>query len=397
MAMTESDTTDWLDDAPWQHWQERWRLRPGVNFLNHGSFGPSPDVVRQAQSEWTELLESQPMDFFVRTLEPAMTAAMQALAEFVGAAPENMVFSENATFAMNEVAHSFELSPGDEVLLNDHEYGAVRRIWQAACDRAGAVLNVAQLPQPLESKEQLVDAIFAAVTPRTRLLVVSHITSPTAIIFPVEEICRKARTLGVAVCVDGPHAIAQLPLSLDEMQCDYYTASCHKWLCAGFGSGFLYVHPSRQAAMRPNVVSWGRWPAVEPTDWRDDFVWQGTQDPSAYLSTTAAIEFMQSVPLTAFRQRTHALANYARARLAEFADTEPLTPDDPSWYGCMALAPLPAGDAIALQKRLWREHQIEVPIVDFHGRRFVRVSCHIYNHTAQIDHLAAALAQCDVK
>jgi isopenicillin-N epimerase len=334
------------------------------------------------------------MAFFVRELEPALEAARQRLAQFVGTAKENLVFVENATSAMNVVADSFPLEGGDEVLLTDHEYGAVKRIWQRKCRRAGANdPRIAQLPLPFESADQVVDAIFAAVNERTRLIVVSHITSPTATVLPVAAICERARSRGVAVCIDGPHAVAQWPLQIERLDCDFYTASLHKWLSAPFGAGFLYVNPRWQSVVEPLVLSWGRLPPTSPGLWSDEFLWSGTRDPSAYLTVPVAIDFLESIGLDAFRARTHLLARFARERLWELTGLPPIVPDSDQWYRSMALASLPPGDAASLQKALWQRFGIEVPVVDFSGRRFVRVSCHLYNDKRQIEHLCAALGE----
>ncbi len=381
------------DDDAWQMWRSQWRLRDRTIYLNHGSFGPPPDPVREARRQWVDRLDTQPMDFFVRAFEPALFDARQRLAQFVGTEPNNLVFVENATAGMNVVAESFPLQKGDEVVLTDHEYDAVKRIWRRKCQRSGANEPViAKLPMPVESIEQIVDALFAAVTKRTRLIVVSHVTSATAMILPVGEICRRARGAGVAVCIDGPHAPAHVPLAIDSLDCDFYTASLHKWLSAPFGSGILYVHPRHQQHVQPLVLSWGRVGPEQPQTWDDEFVWNGTRDPSAYLSVPTAIEFLESVGLDAFRGRTHYLASYARERLSQLSKETPIIPDNALWYGSMALIPLPPGDARSLQSALWQQHGIEVPIIDFAGRRYVRVSCHLYNRKKDIDLLYEALS-----
>ncbi|HEV3417400.1 MAG TPA: aminotransferase class V-fold PLP-dependent enzyme [Pirellulales bacterium] len=397
------------DDAAWAPIAAHWRIRADTIYLNHGSYGPPPDVVRGARREWIDRLDEQPMDFFNRRLEPALLDARDRLARFVGASGENLIFVENATAGMNVVASSFRLQPGDEVLLNDHEYGAVLRIWNRACHEAGAVVKVAELPLPFSSADETVEAIFAAATERTRLLIVSQITSPTAVTLPLERICAEARRRGIAVAVDGPHAVAQLPLALDSLGCDFYAASCHKWLSAPLGSGFLYIAPRHQSQVRPPALSWGR---IQPTPvetWSDEFVWTGTRDPSAFLTVPTAIDFLEEFGLANFRARTHWLAQYARRKLVDLTGLVPIVPDDPAWYGAMAHAPLPprrtsaAADADAraaighpvaslLQHGIWREYGIEVPIVEFRGRRYVRVSCHLYNDASQIDRLITGLA-----
>jgi isopenicillin-N epimerase len=390
-----------------------WSIRDGVTYLNHGSFGPSPRTVLAARQHWLEQLESEPMDFFVRRLEEHLDHARERLGAFVGTAGKNLVFVENATYGMNLAARSIALAAEDEVVATDHEYGAVQRIWRQKCHGAGAALRLARLPDQFASSEEVVEALFAAVTPRTRLIVVSHVTSPTAVILPVAAICARARTLGIPVCVDGPHAPAAVDLNIDRMHCDYYAASCHKWMSAPFGSGFLYVHPRRQRSTLPVIVSWGQSLCGRPPDWADEFTWPGTRDPSAFLSIPAAIEFLESFPASSagqepaspggiarFRAWSHALARGARARIVALTGIEPMIPDSPEWYGPMIALPLPnsvgppvEGHMHPLQRALWERHQIEVPIVNWRDRRFVRVSCHLYNDAADIDILVAALGQ----
>ncbi|MCC7475643.1 MAG: aminotransferase class V-fold PLP-dependent enzyme [Pirellulales bacterium] len=380
------------NDDDWRLWREEWGIRPDTTYLNHGSFGPTPRRVRECQWQWQQKLASQPMDFFVRHLEPAWLAARERLARFVDTDAANLVFMENATAAMNVVAHSFPLGKNDEVLLTDHEYGAVMRIWQRACRNAGAgEPQVAKLPSRFESAEQVVEAIFAAANERTRLLVVSHITSPTAVILPVCAICHEARRRSIAVCIDGPHAPAQVPLAIDELGCDYYAASLHKWVSAPIGSGFLYVAPPRQHLLQPTSLSWGRLLPARPALWWEEFVWPGTRDPSAYLATSSAFDLLQEVGLEVFRARTHALASYAREQVVHLTGLQPPTPVGAAWYGSMASMPLPPGDAKGLQQALWQQYRIEVPVIEHNGQRSIRVSCHLYTNRADIDRLVEAL------
>jgi len=381
------------DEAKWQQWRCQWDLRPGVTYLNHGSFGPPPRPVQAARRDWQYRLDAQPMDFFTRVYEPAWSTARRDLAEFVQANPHDLVFVENATAAMNIVAASVELKAGDEVLMTDHEYGAVQRIWRRAMARVGGrEPRLARLPLRIESADQLVQSIFAAANERTRLLVVSHITSPTAITLPVEAIIRAAHERGIAVCVDGPHAPAQIPIDLGRLECDFYCASLHKWLSAPFGSGFLYVRPEHQSRIAPPQLSWGRLLPKRPESWSDEFIWSGTRDPSAFLAVPAAIDFLRQVGEEAFRRRSHELASYARASLVDLIGLTPITADDPRWYTCMAHVPLPPGDAEPLQRDLWAGYGIEVPIVSWNNRRWIRVSCHLYNRFEDIDRLVGALA-----
>ena len=387
-------------DPQQSDWRAEWSLRPGVTYLNHGSFGPSPLKVMAARREWIERLESNPVDFLTRQLDELMLNARRRLASFVGTTGDNLVYVDNATAGMNVVASSITLQPGDEVLAADHDYGAVLRIWERKCKQSGAHLVVCNLPSPLTTPEQLADAFLAGVTPRTRLLVFSHVTSSTAVVLPAEMLCQRARALGLPICIDGPHALAMLDVDLPKLDCDYYTASCHKWLCGPFGTGFLYVHPRAQQSIQPAVLSWGRTPLRaatmnpdEPIVWTDEFTWSGTRDPSAYLAVPTAVEFMESVGLDFFRQRTHEMAQRAREQLAATTKTAPLTPDSRDWYASMVAIPLDINFAqgIALRKALWEEYRIEVPIFEWQDQRILRVSCHLYNRWEDIERLLTAL------
>ena len=394
-----------------------WSIPEDVTYLNHGSFGPAPRVVQESREEWSRRLERQPMDFYLRQMEPAIDQAMESLARFVGADSRDMVFVDNATVAMNVVAASLELKPGDEVLLNDHEYGAVFRIWRQRCEAAGARVVTARLGAAVpevgdsahssrgsgqfRSTADIVEPIMACVTERTRLIVVSHITSPSAVIFPVAEICRRAHERGVPVCIDGPHAIAMREINLRGIDCDFYCASLHKWLSAPCGAGFLYVKRSWQSRMKPHMTSWGRSLGGRPERWQDQLNWLGTRDPAPFLAVPIAIEFLEQVGLEGFRESTHQLARTARARIEQLFGLADWLPDSPDWFGSMVAIPLPASDykkakpnaMHPLQAALLNQFRIEIPVTEYFGQAFLRVSCHLYNTTSDIDHLIDALQQ----
>ncbi len=397
--MTDFDTDRANDRAG--NWRERWALPDDVTYLNHGSFGPPPKVVQQARQQWSQQLDRQPMEFFIRRMEAHLDAACRRLGEFVGADADDLVFVDNATTAMNIVAANVTLQPDEEVLLTDHEYGAVLRIWQRTCERAGAHAVIRKLPDPIRSDEELASTFLAGVTDKTRLIVVSHITSPTAVILPVEKICRAAREKGVPVCIDGPHALAMIPLNLRQIGCDYYAASCHKWLCAPFGTGFLYVSDRHQHGLEPVVRSWGGSISGRPAHWKDEFNWVGTRDPAGFLTVPTAVEFLESIGLDTFRRHTHQLAQYARRRITELTGLDADVPDSADWYGSMVTLPLPMTGwkptkgvfRDPLQDALWEQYRIEIPLISWNGRRFVRVSCHLYNNRSEIDHLTDALGK----
>ena len=382
---------DVTNDDHWRDLAAKFRIRPGTIYLNHGSYGPTPDVVRSARRSLLQRLEEQPMDFFVRQHEHELLAAKQKLAEFLGTESQNLVFVENATTGINVVASSLSFSATDEILITDHDYGAVNRTWLRASRQQGATVKCVSLPWKIESVDQLIDCLIAETTERTRLLSISHITSPTGLVLPIKRIVDAFHDRGILVCIDGPHAPAQVELSLNELGCDFYAASCHKWLSAPLGAGFLYVSPSQQSSIQPLVKSWGRLLPQVPETWSDEFTWTGTRDPSAYLSVPVAIEFLETIGLDAFRERTRWLAAYAEHRLCELCGTTPIASRETGWYASMAHVPLPPGDWSNLQRRLWEEASIEIPIIHFAGRWFVRVSCHLYNTTAHIDLLVSTL------
>lgn len=391
-----------------------WSIPDGVTYLNHGSFGPAPKVVQDARAAWTRRLESQPMDFYLRQMEPALDHSMDCLSKLVGAESRDMVFVDNATVAMNIVAENIGLKAGDEVLLNDHEYGAVFRIWRRKCEQVGATVVSARLGQPpndnradgaaairFETSDDVVKPIFAAVTDRTKLIVVSHVTSPTAIIFPVAEICRQARALKVPVCIDGPHAIAMQSVNLREIDCDFYCASLHKWLSASCGSGFLYVKRKWQQTLQPHMTSWGRSLGGRSERWQDCLDWLGTRDPAPFLSVPTAIQFLAQAGFEEFRQRTHQLAQTARGKLERFFGEQALVPDSPQWYASMIAVPLPSSDykkpkpnsMHPLQQQLWERFKIEAPIMECGGRFLLRVSCHLYTTSDDIEYLMDSLGK----
>jgi len=372
-------------------------LRPGMAFLNHGSFGSAPRPVFETYQRWQRELASQPVEFLGRRLHDLLATAREQLAGFVGTAADNLVFVPNATHGMNIVARSLHLAPGDEVLGTTHEYGAVERTWRFICEQSGAQYRAQHLALPVDSPEMLIDQLWEGVSERTRVIVVSHITSPTALIFPVAAICRRAAAQGILTVIDGAHAPGQIDLHLDALHADFYTGNCHKWLCAPVGAGFLYARPNRQPLLHPLVVSWG-WQARNPgpSPFQDFFEWTGTADPAAYLSVPGAITFQAQHDWPQVRAACHALAAQARQRIAALTGLEHICPDSPEWWGQMCSVPLPLSEkaaAEALKRDLWETYQVEAPIVEWQDRFFVRVSIQAYNSPADVDRLVDGLAR----
>ncbi|MGH6933570.1 MAG: aminotransferase class V-fold PLP-dependent enzyme [Dongiaceae bacterium] len=366
-------------------------LRDGITFLNHGSFGATPRPVFEAQDALRRELEAQPVRFFDRTrLQPRLRAAVGQLAEFLHAAPDQMAFVENATTGANAVLRSLELLPGDEVLVTDHGYPAVRNAAAYVCRRAGAKLVTAPLPFPLRGPADVVAAVAAALTPRTRLAVLDLITSPSAAILPIAELSARCHGIGAAVLVDAAHAAGMIDLDLPGLGADWVTGNAHKWLFAPKGCAFLWARDPAQPAIHPTVISHGL-----DQGFAAEFDWVGTRDVTAWLSIGAALDFHRAMGDKSLRRHNHELADQAAELLASAWATEIGVAR--SMRGAMAIVRVPdAPDAdpaaaAALHDRLWQDHRIEVPVIPLAGRLWLRVSAQIYNAIEDYQRLAGVL------
>jgi isopenicillin-N epimerase len=353
-------------------------LDPDVVYLNHGGYGACPRAVFDEYQRLQRDLERGPTDFFTRRVsrgfwgggeEPGeLFEARAALARFVGARAEDLVFVPNATSGLNAVIRSLRLRPEDEVLTTGHEYGAITTTWEFM----GANLVVCEP-----------DEVAARIGPRTRAVSVSHVTSPTALVFPVEEICAAARGAGALAIVDGAHAPGQLPLDLERLGADVYAGNCHKWLCAPKGAGFLWARPEHQEWIAPLVISWGY---RDEADFGERHGWAGTRDPAAYLAVPKSIEVLATFDAEAQRE----LADLAVQRLADAG--YPRVEGEPAPY--MRAVELPPGDAGELWQRLYEEFRVEVPVYEWAGLRLLRVSIGPYNDEDDVARLLGALDGC---
>lgn len=361
-------------------------MNPEVVFLNHGSFGACPKPVFEDYQRWQLELERQPVEFIGRRAEDLLKVARQRLGQYLNTDVDNLVYVINATSGLNTVARSLRLQPGDEILTTDHEYGALDKTWKFVCDKTGAQYVRQPIPLPVTSPEAFVDTFWKGVTSKTRVIFLSHITSPTALIFPVEEICRRARAAGILSIIDGAHVPGQIPIDLDAMGPDFYSGNLHKWLCSPKGSAFLYARPDRHKLVDPLVISWG-W--IEGGTFVQHNQAQGTRDFAAYLAVPAAIDFQAANHWEQVRADCHALAVETRQRIADLTGIEPIAADD--WYMQMFSAPLPSIKPDDLKRRLYDEHRVEAPIVTWNGRHFIRISIQGYNTRQDADCLLAAL------
>jgi isopenicillin-N epimerase len=368
------------------------QVRQDVTFLNHGSFGACPRPVFEVYQQWQRQIEDQPVEFFGRRVQGHLAEARAALGEMLHVPGSDLVYVPNATHGINIVARSLVFGPGDEILATDHEYGAVDRTWRFLCQERGATYINQPVDLPLSDPQQVIDQLWAGVTPRTKIIAISHITSPTALTFPVAAICQKAREHGILTVIDGAHAPGQMELDLAAIGADFYTGNCHKWLCSPKGAAFLYARPDVQSLLKPLVVSWG-YESMTPSGstFQDYFGWTGTADPSAYLTVPAAIAFQREHNWLAVREACHAMAVEARNRVAALTGMAHVCPDTPEWWSQMCILPMPSDPEIQL-KRLWEEYRIEAPITTWRDQRFVRISVQAYTTPADIDRLVSAIA-----
>lgn len=381
-----------------------WQLDPEIDFLNHGSFGACPTSVLEVQKDLRQRLEREPVAFFMRDYRPMLDETRQALAQFIGADPQDLVFIQNATAGVNAVVRSLSFTPGDELLTTNHTYNACRNALEYAAAQWGAKVVVAPCPFPLNDPEEIVTAIEQHITERTRLALFDHITSPTGLVLPVERLLALFHERGIDTLVDGAHALGMMDLDIGRLKPTYYTGNCHKWLCAPKGAAFLYVARERQPEIHPLIVSHGaNSPRTDSSRFLLEFDWPGTMDPTPWLAVPEAIRFMGSLfddGWAGLRRHNRELVLYGRERLCTTLGVPIPSPE--SMIGSLATVPLPSGAADTgpdpqrvdpLQDTLFYQKKIEVPVVNWpcSPSRMVRISAQAYNHPAQYDRLAEVL------
>jgi isopenicillin-N epimerase len=384
----------------------RFALADDVCFLNHGSFGATPRAILERQAELRARAEANPMQFWVRDLEGLLDQSRAAVAELVGAKPSELAFVANATAAVNTVLRSLRFAPGDELLTTDHAYNACKNALDFVAAQAGARVVVAKVPFPLSREEQAITPVLEAVTPRTRLVLLDHVTSPTGLVYPVAPLAKELGARGIDVLVDGAHAPGMIPLNLTELGVPFYTGNCHKWLCTPKSAALFYVREDRQREIRPLAISHGaNARRTDRTPFQLEHDWIGTIDPTAQLVVGDAIAYLSGIfpgGLGELMQRNRALALQARDILCGALGVAKPAPD--SMIGALAAVPLPDGKkerapalffGDPLQEKLWENHRIEVPIVPWPAppKRLVRVSAQIYDDVAEYTYLAAALKE----
>ncbi len=353
--------------------KQHFNLDPDVVFLNHGSFGACPKPVFAEWQRWQAEMERQPVEFIGRRQEGLLDHARAELATYVGCGADDLTFVTNTTAAINIIARSLDLRPGDEILGTNLEYGALDYTWDYLCGKAGARYVRQEISLPVTSRENVVEQFWQGVNENTKAIFISHITSATALTLPAEEICARAKAAGILSIVDGAHVPGQLPLNLATLGADIYAGNCHKWLCSPKGSAFLYVHPDQQHWVESGIISWGWHPGNTFVTRNQQ---QGTRDVSPFLTVPAAIDWQREFEWDAVRERCHTELRAFVDRMHAMLGTKSIYPDD-SWYAQLAVITLPAGDHTGLKERL-EDRGIEIPVTAHGDRTFVRVSMQGY-------------------
>ena len=376
--------------------------------LNTGSFGPRPEAVFEHRTPIRQPLAAGPTDFFVRQQPPLLWEARERTAAFLGTVPQRLVFTSNVSAAINLVASGLRLNSPGEILMSDHEYGAMIWCWERAAQRQGLTIRTFPLPTMTNDPAEIVEAAVKAMNPKTRLLFFSHVLSPTGLVLPAKELCAEARRRGIITVVDGAHAPVYILLNISDVNADFYTGNLHKWLLAPSGAGFLVIGPGNEDRLQPLHVSWGyhadKYPIGEVTqsagpDARDTYgstprirflEFEGTRDFCPWLAVPAAIDFQTELGFDNVRTRIAELAEYARKIIGGLG--LPLA-TSPTLGGAMTAFELPTGtSAPQLRKELWA-HRVEIPVIERPNRLLIRVSHHFYTTESEIDRLAVVLRE----
>ena len=376
-------------------------IREDVTFLNHGSFGACPRPVFETYQAFQLELESEPVEFLGRRLNDLMRVPREAVAAELGSAPTNIAAVINATSGLNIVAQSLPLKPGDQILTTDHEYSALEKTWAYVCRKTGAEVVVVKVPMPLVSEAAFTEALIGGMTDRTRVLFLSHITSPTALRFPIERSIAEARKRGIWSVIDGAHTPGHIPLSLDALGADFYSGNCHKWMMTPKGSAFLHARPEVQGLLDPLVISHGWTKQSKDPDalgafgnspFIDGIEVQGTRDPSAWLTVPAAIAYRRENDWTSVADHSQQLAQDTARRLGELTGLPPLS--SPEFCAPQMVAmPIPECDTAEIHKQLFDRYRIEIPVFKWQDHCIARVSVQGYNSQPQMDKLLSALSE----
>ncbi len=374
--------------------RDQFLLNPDVTFLNFGSFGACPKPVFQEYQRLQLAMERDPVQFIMVKGVDYVRESREALGRYINCDADDLVYTPNPTFAINIVANSLDLKPGDEILSTDLEYGAMDRTWDYFCEKSGAKYVRQPITLPLQTKEQFLEDFWKGYSSRTKAIFISQITSSTALIFPVAEICREAKKRGLLTIVDGAHVPAHIPLDLSGMEADIYTGACHKWMMTPKGSSFLYVKKELQSQMEPLIVSWG-YKAAFPSSsqFQDHHQFNGTRDFTAYLTIPKAISFMEENNWWQVAADCRKLVKDNIGRFCELLETQPLAPVTDEFFGQMASFPIRTSDPMRLKAALFNDYAIEIPVMP-HGKDvYLRYSINAFNDQQDLDKLYEAVKE----
>lgn len=361
-----------------------------ITFLNHGSFGACPRPVFEDYQYWQKKLEQQPVLFSTETVYRQLKESRIALGKFLGCNDDDLVFFQNPTAAVSNIIFSLDLEPDDEILMSNHEYGALVRAWSKWGQRNHVKIIQKEIPLPVSNHKDFTENFWSGVTDHTKAIFLSQITSATALEFPVKTICELAQEKGILTIIDGAHVPGQMDLNIKELGCDIYTGACHKWLCAPKGTSFLYVKKEHQSWVRPLIYSWGKeGDDPDPSEFLQDFQWQGTRDMAAFLTLPKVIQFYNENILLE-RSNCRKLIRMTEAELCDLYNTPSIFQSD-EWTHQMVSHLLPKNTPDDIKIKLWEDYKIEVPVFKFNGQKYIRVSANIYNNSQQIEYLLNAL------
>lgn len=367
-------------------------LDPNITFLNHGSFGACPKPIFEEFQRFQLELESEPVEFITKKQPRLLKTARESLAKFVGCNAQDLFFTSNPTFAINVIMRSIKLNEGDEILSTNHEYGAMDRTWNFYCKKTGAKYIRQEISLPIVSKEQIIEEFWKGYNKNTKVIFLNQMSSATALIFPVKEICDKAQQLGLITIVDGAHVPGHIDLDISELNPDYYTGTLHKWMLAPKGSSFLYVKPEFQDDLEPLVVSWG-YESVVPgeSQFLDYHELQGTRDVSAFLCTPKVVDFLETNNWKQVSDSCKKLVLENYQRFCHLLNTKPLCPISSEFLGQMASVPVKTEKPAELKALLYDKYKIQIPVMPLNGNFYIRYSLNGYNSQADLDKLHAAL------
>ena len=372
--------------------QPKFLLNPDITFLNHGSFGACPKPIFEEFQRFQLELEADPVDFIQRKQSQYLKAARESLAEFVGCKAGDLFFTANPTFAINVIMRSIKLKEGDEILATNHEYGAMDRTWSFYCKKSGAKYIRQKISLPIVSKEQIIEEFWKGYNQNTKVVFLNQMSSATALIFPVKEICAKAKELGLITIIDGAHVPGHVDLNITELNPDYYTGTLHKWMLAPKGSSFLYVKPQWQKDLEPLVVSWGYESIAQgESQFLDYHELQGTRDVSAFLCTPTVVSFLAQNSWNEVSGRCKQIVFDNYQRFCDLLNTAPLCPITSEFLGQMASVPINTAKPAELKELLYSKYRIQIPIMILNGNVYMRYSINGYNSQEDLDILYKAL------